>query len=139
MSTVPLVARLDLVTVDEVMHAGVVACDPSTPLAHVARILAEARIHCVVVSGIERTREGERLTWATLGDRDLVRALAEGQDVTAGQIAASELITVAPGETVARAAQMMSEHDISHLVVIERGMPVGVISTLDVARAAADR
>jgi CBS domain-containing protein len=30
----------------------------------------------------------------------------------------------------------MHEHDVSHLVVVSTGFPVGVISSLDVARAA---
>lgn len=33
----------------------------------------------------------------------------------------------------------MADHHVTHLVVVERGFPVGVISSLDVARAASDR
>jgi CBS domain-containing protein len=141
MSTnVPAVARLDLVTVDTVMHAGVVACDPSAPLASVAQILAERHIHCVVVSGLEHTPTGERLTRGTVSDRDLMRALAMARgDATAGEIAATELITVEPRDSVAQAAQLMAEHEVSHLVVVDRDFPIGVISSLDVARAAGDR
>lgn len=32
----------------------------------------------------------------------------------------------------------MAEHGIAHLVAVRRGRPVGVISTLDVARAVSD-
>jgi CBS domain-containing protein len=138
MSTVsPTVPRLDLLTVERFMHAGVVACDPDTPLAAVARILAEHRIHCLVVSGIDHTRDGDRLTWGTVSDRDLVRALADARGgTTAGTIAATELITIEPSESLDLAAQLMAEHDVSHLVVVYRGFPVGVISSLDVAAAA---
>ena len=40
---------------------------------------------------------------------------------------------------LAAAAEAMVEHDVSHLVVVEgrSGRPVGVVSTLDVARALA--
>lgn len=83
---VPTVARLDLTTAQEVMHAGVVACDPASPLAAVAWILADEQIHCVVVRGIERARDGERLTWGTVSDRDLIRALARKRgETTAGR------------------------------------------------------
>jgi signal-transduction protein with cAMP-binding, CBS, and nucleotidyltransferase domain len=137
---VPTIARLDLTRVEEVMHTGVVTCDSTAPLAAVAQILAEARIHCVVVSGLEQTRDGERLTWGTVSDRDLIGALAASRgDAIAGEIAATEFVTVEPAETVARAAQLMAEHDVSHLVVVERDFPIGVISSLDVARAASDR
>jgi CBS domain-containing protein len=46
---------------------------------------------------------------------------------------------VAPDETLARAGQLMSEHAVHHLVVVEpvQGHPVGVLSTLDIATALA--
>lgn len=56
----PIMPRLDLMRVEDVMHAGLVGCDPEVPVAEIARILAEERIHCVVVHRIERTRSGER-------------------------------------------------------------------------------
>lgn len=141
MSTVvPAAARLDLMTVEESMHAGVVACDPGASLADIARILAEKRIHCVIVSGIQHTRGGERLAWGAISDRDVMRALVAARgDTTAGKIAATEIVTVEPSESVDRAAQLMAEHDVSHLVVVQRGFPVGVISSLDVAAAAGRR
>ena len=47
---------------------------------------------------------------------------------------------VTPTETLERAAQLMTEHATSHLVVVDVGLlrPVGVISTLDIAAALAD-
>jgi hypothetical protein len=43
-----------------------------------------------------------------------------------------------PRRALYHAAQLMAEHDIAHLIVIEAGSPVGVVSTLDVARAASE-
>jgi CBS domain-containing protein len=48
------------------------------------------------------------------------------------------VLTIAPDESVERAAQLMTEHAAAHLVVVERSQPVGVLSTLDVAAALAD-
>jgi CBS domain-containing protein len=56
--------------------------------------------------------------------------------VTAGSIAAGEMVTVEPTEPLDRVVQLMNEHEITHLVVVEKGFPVGVISSLDIARAA---
>ena len=56
----PLLPRLDLIRVEDAMHAGLIGCDPAAPLPVIARIFAEEQIHAVVVSGIERTRDGER-------------------------------------------------------------------------------
>jgi CBS domain-containing protein len=138
--TVPTVARLDLMTVEEYMHPGVVTCDPDTPLVQAARMLADERIHCLVVAGIETTSNGARLRWGTLTDRDLLRALDSGEPgVTTGAVAATEIVTVGPDETLGRAVQLMNEHEVTHLVVVQTDFPVGVISSLDVARAACQR
>jgi CBS domain-containing protein len=120
------------------MHAGVVSCDAQTPLAEVAAMLAEARIHCVVVAGLTTSATGTRLTWGTVTDRDLIRALDHGEaGLTAGSVAGTELVTIAPDDSVGRAVQLMADHEVSHLVVVENDYPIGLISTLDVARAAA--
>ena len=31
------------------------------------------------------------------------------------------------------AVRLMDEHDIAHLIVVDRGRPVGILSTLDIA------
>jgi CBS domain-containing protein len=136
-TTVPTVARLDLMTVEEHMHPGVVTCEPATPLVTAARMLADERIHCLVVAGIETTSNGARLRWGTLTDRDLLSALDSREPgVTAGEVAATEIVTVDPAESLARVVQLMNEHEVTHLVVVQTDFPVGVISSLDVARAA---
>ncbi|MGA8354074.1 MAG: CBS domain-containing protein [Solirubrobacteraceae bacterium] len=57
----------------------------------------------------------------------------------AGSVAVTEIVTIAPEDDVHRAAQLMSEHECSHLVVVaaDVGRPAGVVSSLDVARALA--
>ena len=135
--TVPQLPRLDQMPVEEVMHAGLVGCSPSAPLPVIARILAKERIHCVVVHGIEHTREGDRLTWGVINDRDLVRALDAGDGgVTAAQLAMAAEPTIEVGEPLDRAVQLMASYDVAHVLVVEKGYPVGIVSTLDVARAA---
>jgi CBS domain-containing protein len=136
-TTIPSIARLDLMTVEQYMHVGVVACEPQAPLATVARIFSDEQIHCVVLAGLETTASGAALAWGTLADHDLIRALDSGDTgVTAGSIAAGEMVTVEPTEPLDRVVQLMNEHEITHLVVVEKGFPVGVISSLDIARAA---
>ena len=56
---------------------------------------------------------------------------------TAGGTAASPVVMVTPTETLERAAQLMTEHSTSHLVVVDVGLlkPVGVITTLDIVAA----
>lgn len=133
--------RLDRTRVAEAMHPGVMSCGPETPLIDVARTMATHRIHCLAVpvttglGGIER--------WAVVSDLDLVAAAAAGEigQRTAGDVAATEALTVSDSETLERAAQMMAEHQAAHLVVLSTagGHPVGILSTLDVADVLASR
>ena len=137
---VPVTARLDLVPVRDAMHAGVISCTADTPLVEVARRLAAEQVHCVVVSDVESTSAGQRLRWATIDTHDLVRALAARDGgAVAGDVATGPAITVAPGDSVADGLAKMVAADVSHLVVEERGFPIGVLSALDIARVAGGR
>ena len=131
---------LDERLVSDVMRDGVVGCTPETPLTEVARLMGEYRIHCVVVAGLEEDRHGTRLVWGVVSDLDLARAAAAGEEHTAGQVAATEPVTASPTDTLSAVARVMGDHDVAHLVVVDDkdAEPIGVISTLDVARAFAE-
>ena len=128
-------------TVRDAMQLGLFECTPDTGVATIARTMAERSIHCVVVAGIDRRGpRGEHLTWGIVSDLDLMRGLRPGlEDTTAGELAATDIVVVEPTDTLEHAAQLMAEHDNAHLVVAspETGRPVGMLSTLDVARAVA--
>jgi CBS domain-containing protein len=126
--------RLAHVRVCDAMHHGVLSCAPDTPLADVARTMAEHRVHCVVVHESEIPGVG---TWSVVSDRDLMAAAAADRvgDTTAGAVAATSVLWIGSGEPLSRAAQAMAEHDVSHLIVVgeSSGRPEGILSTLDVA------
>jgi CBS domain-containing protein len=116
------------------MHEGVLTCGRDESLVDVARLMARHRIHSVVVS------DGPSL-WGVVSDLDLVAA-ASVRDLeaqVAGAAAATPALTIGPDETLQRATQLMVEHALAHLVVVENDRPVGVISTLDVAKTLAGR
>jgi CBS domain-containing protein len=125
--------------VSEVMHRGVINTPPQTPLEEVAAMMASHRVHCVIVEGLARGRDRqEELVWGIVSDLDLIKAVAaDRRDVSAGEIAATEIVTVDASDRVERVAQLMAEHECTHLVVIspQSGEPVGVVSSLDVAGA----
>jgi CBS domain-containing protein len=125
-------------TVGAAMHPGVITCPLDTPLWQVAETMAVERVHCVVARD-ERNGDGAGSLWGVVSDLDLV-AVASARDIdvrTAGGMAATPVVLVAPDDTVEHAAQLMTENAITHLVVVEPadGRPIGVLSTLDVARA----
>jgi CBS domain-containing protein len=127
-------------TVREAMHPGVLTSAPDASLAEVARTMAAHRVHCVAVMGIDEQR-GSHLVWGIVSDLDVIRATqaVEGEPPTAGQIAATEPVTVDVDEPLTSAAQTMAEHDVHHLVVVEGQdpRPVGIVSCLDLAAALA--
>jgi CBS domain-containing protein len=91
-------------------------------------------------------REG--LSWAPVLDEahvpvgvvsaaDLLRAHAAGRDpamTPAWQLCSYKPVTVEPGLPVQEAARLMAGRDIHHLVVLEGGRIVGVVSALDLVR-----
>lgn len=130
-----LMPSFEKATVADAMRAGVMSCAPDSPAIMVARMMATHHIHAVVVEGIrEDAVRGERLVWGVVSDMDLLRAARAGADsLTAREMAATEPVTVEPSASLDEAVRLMEEHDVSHLVVVDRSRPIGVLSTLDVA------
>jgi CBS domain-containing protein len=131
-----LMPSLDKATVGDVMRPGVMSCPPEFPAAVVARTMATHHIHAVVVDGLRRDpTHGEELVWGVVSDMDLVRAArsADIEDLTAGELAVTEPVVVEPRLSLAEATRLMDEHDTAHLVVVDDGRPVGMVSSLDVA------
>jgi CBS domain-containing protein len=124
--------------VADVMHQGVLTCGRDESLARVAQLMADHRVHAIVVT--DEPSAGPSL-WGVVSDLDLVAAgsVRGLEEQTAGAAAATPALTIAPDDTLQRATQVMVEHALTHLVVVEAGRPVGVISTLDIAAAFAGR
>jgi CBS domain-containing protein len=127
------------VCVAEAMHAGVFTVPLDAPLREVAATMAVRRVHCVVACDSEA--EPQEL-WGVVSDLDLVGAASAGElDIrTAGATAVTPLVTIGPGEPLDRAAQLMTENAVAHLVVVDplTARPLGVLSTLDIAGAVAE-
>jgi CBS domain-containing protein len=134
----PTLRRLKVI---DALHPGLISCPPETPLRTVARMMATYRVHAILVvaHGDEPLPSGRR--WGIISDGDLIRAGAEeGFDERPAETLATEPVpTVATHDVLAAAAARMLEADVSHLVAVEphSGKPVGVLSTLDLARALA--
>jgi CBS domain-containing protein len=122
----------------DVMHRGVVTCTTDTPLLEVARLMTTHRIHAVVTIG-DHEEGDEGRPWGVVSDHDVVAAVCSGavKNRTAGDVGAHEVITVPTELTIAAAADLMHRHRASHLVVVDEGRPLGVVSTLDIAAAVA--
>ncbi len=120
--------------VRDAMHAGVVTCSPDTPVREIARMMASHRIHAVVMTlPVER---GMPVTWSVVSALDLVSGCLADEEMCAADVAASEPVSVSTDDTLERAAQLMVEHAVEHLIVVnaQNGRPAGVLSTLGIAR-----
>ena len=110
----------------------VAAVAPDTPVADIARLLADRRIGAVLVR-----ETGGRLA-GIVSERDIVRCLARDGAAVLAQSAASLMTTVLhtarPETTVEQAMSMMTDHRVRHLPVLEGGALVGLISIGDVVK-----
>jgi len=135
-----LPVAFDTATVGEAMSHGVLSCPPETPLRVVARMMATYGVHAIFV--FEHTDEDDEAPrlWAVVSDLDLVAATRLDLDtLTAGATAVTPLVSVPADSSIAEAGSLMAQYGIAHLAVTDPDSrrPIGVISTLDIARALA--
>jgi CBS domain-containing protein len=121
----------------EAMRAGLVHCAPRTPLRTVARLMATRSLHAVYVFD-DRIDEPVPL-WGLVSDVDVMAALPVIDDRTAGDAAVAPLVTISLEESLERAAELMAAEGATYLAVLDPATerPVGMITTLDVARVVA--
>ena len=127
-------------TVGDAMSRGVISCSPETPLRVVARMMATFGVHAIFVfEHADDDDEAPRL-WSVVSDLDLVAATPLDLDtVTAGVTAVTPLVSVPADSPIAEAGGLMATYGVAHLAVTDpvSRRPIGVISTLDIARAVA--
>jgi CBS domain-containing protein len=131
---------LQRLRVGDAMHWGVITCAPTARLAEVAGLMAAHRVHCLIVPTLATDRDGaltER-PWGLVTDLRLIAAAETTRANSAADLASTDVPIAEPQCSLAQAARLMTERATAHLVVVdELGHPIGVLSTLDVARAIA--
>jgi CBS domain-containing protein len=102
----------------------------------VAGLMAANEVNAVVVEGL-----GGVEPWGVVTDRNLLAVAADASAHAAGQCATGRLLPIAADEPLEAAIQLMRCQAVSHLMVIdpERSLPLGVLTTVDVAAAVAGR
>ena len=128
-------------TVGDAMRTGIISCRAETPLRQVAEMMASYHVHAIVVDALAGSGVGtDSRSWTIVSDLDLARAAGNGElDRNAGELAGRGGLQIAPDAPLKRAAALMSEHGVSHLIVSTSAdaRPVGIISSLDLAVALA--
>ncbi|HEX2503195.1 MAG TPA: CBS domain-containing protein [Miltoncostaeaceae bacterium] len=132
----PLASALGEAQVADVMSSPLVTCPPSVPLWEVAQLMTRNRIHAVVVEAGPPGPGDAEEQWGVISELDLVGAASLADpEVPAGLVAATPAVVVGPDESLERAAMLMAEYQVTHLIAVAEGRPSGIVSALDLARA----
>lgn len=118
--------------VKDAMTADVVTIGPSHTLRDACRVMAERKIGSVVVHDPDGPGPG------ILTERDVVTAVASGLDLDtapAGEHVTTDSAYGSPAWSLDEATDAMRRGGFRHLVVIDGGDVVGIISLRDVVRA----
>ena len=116
--------------VRDVMTPKLVSVQPGDSLATAAQAMRENDIGDLIVLN------GEEL-FGVITDRDIVvRGIAENHDpqTQVKEIASQQVKTVSPEDAVDDAVEIMKDHAVRRLPVVENGRVVGVVSLGDIAR-----
>ena len=122
------------------MTAGLISCPPATPLRNVAKLMTDHRVHAIFVFDYGSEDDETTELWGLVSDLDIAAAAVGDVDGrTAGDSAVTPLVTVASDTPLLAAAERMAQTGSSHFAVVDSATqrPVGVLSTLDLARAIA--
>lgn len=148
---------------EEVMQSDVVTVEASAPLSEVERLLAEHRIggapvvdeagHIVGVLSVRdlvdryaqdpdsrprRSTGFYRIDAEEMEDEDVETfELPEEGEETAGQVMNRQVLAVPPDATLREVAKKMVKENVHRLLVQNGPRTVGIISTMDLLRAAA--
>lgn len=114
----------------EIMATELVTCDPNETISQAAQKMKNRNIgSCPVVD------DGKLV--GILTDRDITtRAVAKGFDVnqkTVREIMSASPITGYPSMSLEDACEMMSEHQIRRLPIVEENQLVGIVALADLA------
>jgi signal-transduction protein with cAMP-binding, CBS, and nucleotidyltransferase domain len=114
--------------VRNLMKSPVVLVGPEESLRRAAQVMREHGIGAVVVEQSDQVV-------GILTERDVMHAVAQMSDVEKARVGdhmSAPVVTASPNWDVTVAATEMSDRRIRHLVVLEAGRALGVLSVRDV-------
>ena len=117
--------------VREGMSGVVLTLGPGHTLRDAAVKMTERGVGAAIV--IDEEAPGPRI----ISERDVLNSLGRGQDPDAERVSehmSETVITASPDWSLERAAAEMAKRHIRHLVVVEGGEAVGVLSMRDIIR-----
>jgi CBS domain-containing protein len=121
--------------VQQGMSEMVLTVGPSHTLREVAKLMAQRRVGAAVVMDPDSPGPG------IITERDILVALGAGEDPDSEQVAdhlTRDVVFAAPDWSLEEAAAAMVRGGFRHLIVLQRGETVGVLSVRDIVRCWTD-
>jgi len=112
-----------------------ICIEPDATLHQVAERLAAEGVGTLVVT------EGERIV-GIVSERDVVRKLRDvenARDVTVASIMTTDVQVAEPDDSFGSLMQVMTEHRVRHVPVLDNGRLVGVLSIGDAVKYRTDQ
>ena len=113
------------------MSTVVLTVGPAHTLREVSTRMTEKGVGAAVV--VDESEQGPRV----VSERDVMNSIGRGEDPDAERVAdhmSDTVISASPGWSLERAAVEMSRRHVRHLVVVESGQLVGMLSMRDIVR-----
>ena len=117
--------------VENAMTATIVSVGPGHTLREAAKKMTKRNVGAAIVI------DGDMPGPGIFTERDLMRAISDGQDADAETVSehlSTNLTFAAPDWPLERAAAAMERGGFRHLVVVDGGETVGIISMRDIVR-----
>jgi CBS domain-containing protein len=121
-----------MTTARDIMHAGAECIGEHETLQHAAQRMRDLDVGALPICDDNDALRG------IITDRDIVtKCVASGADpatVTAGQLAQGAPVTIDSSAEVTDVLNVMMQHQIRRLPVIDSDQPIGMITEADLAR-----
>jgi CBS domain-containing protein len=121
----------DMPKVRELMTADPATVSPSMSVVDAAKEMIQKE------KGPLPVVEGGRVV-GMLTDRDIIaRVVAAGQDpktVRVEDVSTKDLVTIGPGQDIKQARQLLAQHQLDRVLVVEGDKLVGILSEADLRR-----
>lgn len=115
--------------VRDVMNKGVMTASPEATVKEAAKIMSQHHVGSLVILKEEKIV-------GIITERDILIAVADGKDAeltTVEEIMSKNVITVASDKTIEDAVNLMVEHKIKKLPVVDGDKLIGIITASDIA------
>jgi CBS domain-containing protein len=119
------------VKVEDAMTEEVLTITPERSLRDAARFMTENNVGAAVIVDPDLPAP------AIITERDLLRSNGAGEDLDAERVSehlSSDLIYASPDWSLERAAEEMTKGGFRHVIVVEGGEVVGILSMRDIVR-----